>query len=449
MLGDLGGGESFANDLNNAGTVVGRSLAGDGRWHAFQWTAGDGMESLGGFGGDAEAMEINEDGEILIQVDRNARVESSAVLRVAGTDVPVGDLGSGGTVAADLSANGHVVGSAFTADSSHAFLWTDRSGMIDLGTLAGGTVSEAVAVNDFGQVVGYGDNAAGELRVLLWNPPLGGLTPGTPAALAAAASGADVMLTWVDRGANEVGFDVLRATWDTATTSWTGWTNVVLARNTETYLDTNLPDGRYAYLVRAFNNNGRSQWATVVVWRSADATVPTAPTDLSVASTGADVRLGWSDTAGNELGYEILRARWTVGANATAYTDRPALDGRYAYLVRSYNANGSSEWTITVISHTDDNVTPPAPAGLRATRRSIVQLQWDDLAAHEQGHEVLRATWDPVSQTWGQWVSRLADVNATSIDDDTVTPGEYAYLVRTYNSIGVSPWAVLLVEMPG
>ena len=37
----------------------------------------------------------------------------------------------------------------------HAFLWSKSTGMKDLGTLSGGTVSGALGVNDSGVVVGY------------------------------------------------------------------------------------------------------------------------------------------------------------------------------------------------------------------------------------------------------------------------------------------------------
>lgn len=40
--------------------------------------------------------------------------------------------------------------------------------MIDLGTLPGGTGALAYGINNRGQVVGWGDTAAGELHGILW-----------------------------------------------------------------------------------------------------------------------------------------------------------------------------------------------------------------------------------------------------------------------------------------
>src|SRR5215470_11099745 len=47
-----------------------------------------------------------------------------------------------------------------TVAGQHAFLWSKSTGMVDLGTLPGGTISGAVGINDAGSVVGY-SNAAG------------------------------------------------------------------------------------------------------------------------------------------------------------------------------------------------------------------------------------------------------------------------------------------------
>jgi probable HAF family extracellular repeat protein len=51
----------------------------------------------------------------------------------------------------------------------HAFLW-ERGVMKDLGTLPGGTVSGAFAINERGQVVGSSRVANGETHAALWEP---------------------------------------------------------------------------------------------------------------------------------------------------------------------------------------------------------------------------------------------------------------------------------------
>jgi len=50
----------------------------------------------------------------------------------------------------------------------HAFLWTRRDGIQDLGTLPGDVTSEAHGINERGQVVGVSCDAAGNCRAFLW-----------------------------------------------------------------------------------------------------------------------------------------------------------------------------------------------------------------------------------------------------------------------------------------
>ena len=89
-----------------------------------------------------------------------------AVLGVTGTGradaapvVTATDLGSLGTLPTEAIAindDGQVVGwSAITSyDDRHAYSWTESGGMVDLGTLPGTARSEASAVSNSGQVVG-------------------------------------------------------------------------------------------------------------------------------------------------------------------------------------------------------------------------------------------------------------------------------------------------------
>jgi probable HAF family extracellular repeat protein len=63
----------------------------------------------------------------------------------------------------DVSPGGEVVGvSSIAGGDNHAFSWTQKAGMVDLGTL-GGTFSAARAVSPSGHVVGS-SNLPGDAR---------------------------------------------------------------------------------------------------------------------------------------------------------------------------------------------------------------------------------------------------------------------------------------------
>lgn len=86
-----------------------------------------------------------------------------------GKATPIGTLGGARSMAMDINDAGQVVGTAQTQTSSHAFLYQNGQ-MTDLGTLPGGNTSQATAVNNRGEAVGYSDLDQGNR---FWGPVLG------------------------------------------------------------------------------------------------------------------------------------------------------------------------------------------------------------------------------------------------------------------------------------
>jgi probable HAF family extracellular repeat protein len=127
-LGTLGGSDSVAYAINNAGQIVGGSATSSGSTtHAFLYSGGR-MIDLGGLGGaypDSYAFAINEQGQVVGYAYNSA----------ASSDAPI-----------------------------HAFLY-NGSTMTDLSSVLGGTWSQAEGINDSGQVVGYYSTGAASARV--------------------------------------------------------------------------------------------------------------------------------------------------------------------------------------------------------------------------------------------------------------------------------------------
>lgn len=146
-LGTLGGTESEAEAINEAGHVVGgAATAGDAAWHAFIWD-GATMTDLGTLGGtDSMARAINASDVVVGYSDTPGDAERHAFIHDGAgmTDLtPTADAFGLG-----INDAGLVVGSV--GDRAFAY---DGSTIADLGTL-GGATSAARGVNNVGQIAG-------------------------------------------------------------------------------------------------------------------------------------------------------------------------------------------------------------------------------------------------------------------------------------------------------
>ena len=98
-----------------------------------------------------------------------------ALLWEKGHATDLGNLGgqtgqAGGNIALDINHQGQVVGNSdLPGDTTfHAFLWTKRTGMRDLGTLSGDVASLSISINDAGSVIGASLDANFNPRAFLW-----------------------------------------------------------------------------------------------------------------------------------------------------------------------------------------------------------------------------------------------------------------------------------------
>jgi probable HAF family extracellular repeat protein len=149
------GSVSWAKEISNGGHIVGARAASQlGTRRATMWFDGSILDLPGLGGGDSEANAVSDAGVVVGQA-RSGTGSTRAVMWVNGLIRDLGTLGNQLEVstADDVSNTGAIVGRSTTATQGvHAFLWRDGV-MRDLGTFGGGA-SYAQGVNDYDQAVG-------------------------------------------------------------------------------------------------------------------------------------------------------------------------------------------------------------------------------------------------------------------------------------------------------
>lgn len=160
-LGTLGGDRSEAHDINASGEVVGSANISTGADHAAAWHEGQATNDLGTLAGAYEsyAEAVNDGGAVAgysLYATYGAGPTAHATLSVPGQ--PIQDLGVlpgyAGSYAEDVNSSAQVVGYVRDIVGNHgAFVWSPGAGMSAISGI--GSYSEARAINDAGQIVGY------------------------------------------------------------------------------------------------------------------------------------------------------------------------------------------------------------------------------------------------------------------------------------------------------
>jgi probable HAF family extracellular repeat protein len=257
-LGTLGGGNSNASGINDAGQVVGSSYSTiAGEYHAFvTGPDGEGITDLGTLGGNqSSAFGINNAGQVVGRSNMSRDEYYKFHAFIAGNEAGMTDLGTLAGGAGVSEANGindsQVVGFATTTrGENHAFITGPNGvGMTDLGTL-GGDYSVAWGINNSGQAVGTSTTTQGEYHAFITGP--GGVGMRDLGTLGGGTSDAN--------GVNDAG-QVVGSSYSTIAGEYHAF---ITGPNGEGMIDLNslvrLPDGEVLATARQIINSGHHRY---------------------------------------------------------------------------------------------------------------------------------------------------------------------------------------------
>jgi probable HAF family extracellular repeat protein len=173
-----GGTVSEGYGVSGVGQVVGYARISNYDAHGFIWSERAGLRQLSSIPPQTNfgvAQAINSSGVVAGYSDYNELLYTHAVLWIRGVVTELGTF-AGGRLSEALGINdsSQVTGFSDSATNSpQAFLWSSSQGMQDLGTLPGGYYSQGLAINAEGEVAGFSNASDGAWHAFLWSASTG------------------------------------------------------------------------------------------------------------------------------------------------------------------------------------------------------------------------------------------------------------------------------------
>jgi probable HAF family extracellular repeat protein len=166
-LGSFGGQQSSGAAINASGEIVGSADDAGNQSRAFLYANGK-LTNLDTFGGaNSVATAINTSGQVVGYASFPPNNVIGFLYTPGASNQILGNLGSPVCQPHGINDAGYIAGDAGTADDyTHAFL-SLQGFMVDLGNL-GGFNSAALGMNNYGQIVGWSENDQLQPRAFLW-----------------------------------------------------------------------------------------------------------------------------------------------------------------------------------------------------------------------------------------------------------------------------------------
>lgn len=178
-------GTAWGVDINDAGVIAGSTQNGGGGLRAFRAAANamvilDTLPGTTFADGMTGAAAINASGQIAGFASSGTSAAHAVLWNAANAIQDLGTLGGSSSQAIDINDVGQVIGtSALSGDVvSHFFLWSSSTGMQDI-TSQVGTATSLIGINNAGQIAGTFTTSGGLNHAFVYTPGSGVVDLGT------------------------------------------------------------------------------------------------------------------------------------------------------------------------------------------------------------------------------------------------------------------------------